>query len=610
MTTPKQVAASAGTLRVDGRNIFDILRESLYTEPGIVFRELVSNASDAIIKRRFLHQSFAGRVDVTVDPAVGTITINDDGIGMDGDEVVRYINQVAISGTQQFISDFQTDQTIGQFGVGFYSAFMIADVVEVETRSANGSPAVHWLGRADMGWQISPGRRTEVGTSVTLHLDLASPYLAKPSLVVDALRMYYPFPQVPITVCLPDGEVTVGDTEPVWRREASDEEIKAFCRDYFGDGRDPLGWIFVNSSDIGLRGVLFWRDTGGGVESVDGRIDIVSHGVRIENTPIGLVPKFVSLQYGVVECDRLPLVVSRSDVRSDGDNGVPALVTECLSQECAIAMYELATERRKQYERMWLNLGPFVKYGVLTDRLFSSVMARNVIFETFSGDFVTMNEYLERLPERFSGKVFYASDQVAQAQYVSAFRAAGIPGLILEHVIDSPLLQRIELTSQQVFVRLDAEAIRALMVEVPAADAKLASRAVAVFGEVVKRRLEGASIEAVSLVSDEPAVMLTVQESIRRIDEMRRVSGLVTGRIDEIGALPKALLVNVRNPLVRRLATAQIGIEAAEQLVDLALLGEDALSPSELVEFVRRSERLLLACLDNVGSQQQGACDE
>lgn len=604
--------ADTGILSVDGTNIFAILKESLYEESDIVFRELVANAADAIAKRTAAGSGPAGTVVVTVDPAAGTITVADDGVGMDRDEVDRYINQIALSGTKAFVAESRVDPvTVGNFGVGFYSAFMLADTVEIVSRSMSGAPAVHWTGRSDMTWQIRAGDREETGTSVVLSVGPQSPYLADPRVVVTALEKYFPFPHVRILVRAPGLDTAVGDVSPVWRRPAEhvgDDEMREFYRAHFNEPGDPLGWVRIGSADLGLRGVVFYRDTDRGAEAIDGSVDVLCRGVKID-APDGMIPTFVALQHVVLECDRLPMVVSRAQVRATGgEEDIITLVNECLSQELAIAMHEMFVSERSRYEALWDELASFVKYGVLTDRVFASVMTRRVLFSTLTGQCVTVGEYLEGMPERFAGTVFYTSDPVGQAPYVSAFRTAGIPALVLDHVIDSPMMQRLELvTKDVVFVRLDSDVERVLAADARDDDEATAGHVIAVFGEVAARRLPGAVVKTLRLLAPELSVMLTVDEVQRRMDELRQMNSLVSGRVGTDAVAPRTVLVNLANPLVGDLAGAPAGRASlvAEHLIDLTMLGQDELSADDLLAFLARSHDLLASHLSTPDSPEK-----
>ncbi|MGC3954540.1 MAG: ATP-binding protein [Propionicimonas sp.] len=612
MTVLHPPVDTTGTLAVDGRNIFGILKEALYGEDDIVFRELISNACDAIAKRTATGQEFTGRVEVTVDPAGRRIVVADNGIGMSGEEVRHYINQIALSGTAEFVRDAQLPEaTIGHFGVGFYSAFMLADTVELQTCSATGADPVGWLGDSEMNWRIEPGRRSEPGTSVILRLAPDSPYLTEPEAVTAAVRKYFPFPALAIQLTTPTGTTSVGDPAPAWRLpegEAGDAELNAFYRDHFGEPRDPLGWVRIESPELGLRGMVFLRDTNAGVEAIDGRVDVISRGVWLGSDLTGLIPKFVNLQHAVIECDQLDLVVSRSQLRATTEGDAAALVSECLSQELAIALYRLFTEQRARYEQLWPEIAPFVKYGVLTDRIFASVMTRKVLFADLGGELWTVGEYLTRLPEKFAGTVFYTTDPVGQAGYVQAFRAAGIPALVLDHVIDQPLLQRLELISKEVgFSRLDADLLGVLATEPEPGDTALAVAVTTVFTEVAARRLPEATVRAVSIAAPGLSVTLTVPEVERRLEELRLVSGLAAGRIEQAVSPPRTLLVNLASPLVRGLADApaERAALAAEQLVDLVLLGQDELTPEAILAFSARTENLLAGYLGAATTDQE-----
>jgi molecular chaperone HtpG len=616
------VTVQTGALSIESRNIFTLLRTSLYSEQDIVFRELVSNASDAIAKRAVVDPDApVGRIDVVVDAATGVVTVTDNGVGMSSYEVDRYINQIALSGASDFVrrlhaesSDDGTDpgeEIIGHFGVGFYSAFMLSDTVMLDTLSHEpGSQAVHWECGSDMEYALGAGARADVGTSVTLTLDPASPYLKNATSVRTALTRYFAFLGTPVYYRfrsqdgVDDGSSLVNDPSPVWKRhgrEVTDHEVCAFYREHFEEAFDPLAWYRVESVDLGLQGMVFVRDTRGGAEAIDGRVEIFSRGVFVDANLPQFIPKFVNLQHAIIECDQLPLVVSRGQVRSGGPDDVPALVAECLSQESAIWTYDMFTENRSRYAELWPELAPFIKYGVLTDRIFSSVMTRRVLFSTVAGSLVTLSEYLDQVTSSYPGTVFYTSDPLGQAAYVDAYRASGVPALILDHVIDQPLLHRLEAVTKDVrFVRLDAEASRVLALDVDPADAELAARVVERFSRVAAERLPGVAYRPVWLrVADLP-VVLTSDEGERRMSDLAQVSGLAAGRTSEPLVVSRTLLANLNNPMVRRIGDLPepLAATAVAQLVDLTLLAQDELSPEELLAFLARSQDVLAGYLN------------
>ena len=615
------MTVQTGALSIESRNIFTLLKTSLYSEQDIVFRELVSNASDAIAKRAVVDaRAPGGRIDVVVDATTRVVTVTDNGVGMTSDEVDRYINQIALSGASEFVRRFHPDasdggsdlgeEIIGHFGVGFYSAFMLSGTVTLDTLSYEpGSEAVHWECGSDMEYALARGSRTDVGTTVTLRLDPDSPYLENGAAVRTALTHYFAFLGTPLYYRFQsddegdDGSPLVNDPSPVLKgpgHEVTDEELCAFYRNHFLEACDPLAWYRVESVDLGLRGMVFVRDTRGGAEAIDGRVEIYSRGVFVDANIPQFVPKFVNLQHAIIECDQLPLVVSRGQVRSGGPDGIAAKVAECLSQELAIALHTMFTQERPRYVELWPELAAFVKYGVLTDRIFASVMTRRVLFASVAGELLTLGEYLEQVAADHPGTVFYTSDPVGQAAYVEAFRASGMPALILDHVIDQPLLQRLEAVTKDVrFVRLDADAARVLALEPDPADADLATRVVARFQRFSADRLPGADSKPVWLrVADLP-VVLTSDEGARRMSDLAQMSGLVSGRPADELAVPRTLLVNLRNPTVRRIGDLPepLAGTAIAQLVDLILLGQDELSPEQLLGFLTRSHNILTGYL-------------
>ncbi|MGC3993136.1 MAG: ATP-binding protein [Propionicimonas sp.] len=600
--TVHQDRETSGRLSVDDRNTFGLLTDALYDEPGVVFRELVSNAFDAIGRRAALDPGApAGRVLVALDTERGTLDVRDNGIGMSADEVRRYLNQVAWSGTAEHLRQWQdagASAPIGQFGVGFYSAFMLAPTVEVHTRSVLGEEPVRWTCTREMEWRIGAGERAEAGTTVLLHLDADSPYLTHPARIREALLRWFPFPRVPLELRVDDAEPeAVGDLDPAWRRpDATAAELDRFYREHFGEADDPVGVVPLGSPDLGLRGMVFLRDTHGGADAIDGRVEVFSRGVHVGTDLRALVPKFANLQHAVIECDRLPLVVSRGQVRGGGTDDVAALVAECLSQELAIALHGMFTEDRARYEVLWPELAPFVKYGVLTDRIFGSVMTRRILFPGIDGTLRTVAEYLDQVAGTHPGTVFYVSDPVGQAAAVEAFRHAGVPALVLDHVIDQPLLQRLEAVTKDVrFTRLDADIAHTLAGDPDPADAELAGRVVDRFERHASDRLPGARFAAVRLRVPDLPVVLSSEEDVRRMSELARMGGLLNGRETSEPVVPQTLVLNLHNPLVRRIGTAPepVAALAAAQLADLTLLGQDELSPESLLGFLARSQAIL-----------------
>ncbi|MCG2797048.1 MAG: ATP-binding protein [Cellulomonas sp.] len=620
------MTTQAGVLSIESANVFAILRTWLYAEPDIVFRELVSNAADAVAKLRDLARrgqaaAPAGRIDVVLDAAARTATISDDGLGMTADEVDRYLNQIAFSGASDFIEryrDADDDAIIGHFGVGFYSAFMLAERVEVDTRSyLPGAQPVHWECTSAMEYSLGAGARERTGTTVTLHLAVDSPYLVGPEAARDAVARYFAFLPVAVHVTFRTGSgevadghdaVLISDDAPVWRRAGAGAAVepgamREFYRTHFDDPFDPLFWIPVTSLDLGLRGVVFLRDTRGGAREIEGRLDVYSRGVLVGTDLAGLAPKFLGLHSIVLECDELPLVVSRSGVRTDDPrDGVPALVGECLTQEVIIALHTMATQDRPTFERLWPEIGSFVKYGVLTDRTFASVLAKRLLFADLDGRLGTLAEHLGTLAEHLGDPpattVLYTSDLADQALLVDVFRRNHLPALVLDRVIDQPLLRAMESAQPGLtFRRLDADPVALLAAPScdlsPAQCTALADEVGAALGE----RVPGATVQVVGLSVPDLPVLLTADEASRRTGDLAQLYGLTQGReIDDQGLVERTVVVNGNSTLVGLLVACQDPPArelAIAHLVDLALLTGAALGPETVPALLLRSQRLL-----------------
>lgn len=622
----------SGVLSIESKNIFSILKKWLYAEPDIVFRELISNASDAIEKLQEIvgagehpDPGRRGRIDVIVNADARTLTIADNGLGMTARELERYINQIAFSGASDFVEkygDQDEGAMIGHFGVGFYSAFMLSDHVVIQTRSHEQDEAgVRWECTDSMAYTMTPSDRRTVGTSVILELGDDSPYLKDPDLALAAIGKYFAFLRTEIYYTFvargaeepiptsADGQDPnalydqhlVNTPDPVWRRPASQvstREMNAFYRDYFDDVCDPLFWIKIESVDLGLRGIVFFRDTKNATETLDGRFDVFSRGVFVEKNVAALVPKFVNLQSGIIECDDLPLVVSRSTMRGSNERGgVDELVHECLAQEVTIRLNEMFTADRATYERYWPEIGPFVKYGVLTDKIFASVMLRKVLFGNLVGQFQTVGEYLEQAGAAHGSTVFYASDPIEQAVYLNVFRKSGIPALILDHIIDQPLMRSLELVTKGVhFQRLDADLATLLAGDPAAADHEQVAGLSAEFRRVLGDRLRSCTVTVARLSYPDISVLITLDEAARRVGDMKQLYGLAEGAVTTESGVPRTLLVNLNNPLIGRLSDCRDDTKrvlAIHQLMDLALLIQGDLGTDDIPGFIDRSEQTL-----------------
>lgn len=603
-----------GMLSIESKNIFTILKKWLYTEQDIVFRELVSNATDAIEKLSQISQSddaieeAGGEITVRLDTEEKRLIFRDNGIGMSEDEVDKYINQIAFSGAADFINSNNQagrDTIIGHFGVGFYSSFMLTDHVAIETKSYSDSPAVRWDCKSDMSYTMESCDKEDIGTDIILHLDDDSPYLKKPELIHEIIKKYFIFSKTPVFYDGPGYDnVQVNKPDPIWKKpkESIDtEEMNEFYKEFYDDVSNPLFWIQFESVDIGLRGILFFRDTKNGTEELDGTIKVYSRGVYIGNNIKSLIPKFVNLQSGIIECDNLPLVVSRSEIRQeDKRDDMMALVYECLSQEVTIAMNDMFTNQRSLYEERWPNLNAFIKYAVLQDKIFASVMTRKVIFEDIYGKYYTIQEYNEKIAaDKHSDTVYYASDKVEQAHYIEIFKKCGLNALLFDHVIDQPYMRKYEVVKPNMkFIRIDSNIESLFQGYMNEGDEEKAALLAARIEDALKDRLEGMKIKVTNLEQESITTLIINDEKSRRMADMLEIYGYInpTDVTAKKFQSDSTLLVNMNNKIIRYILESgePTGTRiVVNQLFDLALMSQQALKPEDVEAFICRSESIL-----------------
>lgn len=616
------MSTQRGFLSIESKNIFSILKKWLYTEQDIVFRELISNASDAIEKLAALKEAGkaegdypAGEITVTLDTEENRIIISDNGIGMTDEEIDQYINQIAFSGATDFISHYseaQSNSIIGHFGVGFYSAFMLADHVAIETKSYKKDAApVRWDCNADMSYEMAEGTKTNHGTDVILYLNENSPYKGKAEAVHGIIKKYFMFLKTEIYFSAPEFDhVLVNDPDPIWKQPDSKidpEAMKAFYREFYDDISNPLFWIQFESPDIGVRGILFFRDTKNNTEELDGTFKIYNRGVYVGENMKELIPKFVNLQSGIIDCIDLPLVVSRSTIREEGQkDDIASLIYECLSQEVTIGMNEMFEKKRQEYEAYWPHLNGFVKYGVLQDKIFASVMTRKVIFEDLYGNYVTIQEYLRKATNEDKGTVYYASDAVEQAHYIEIFKRCHLNALLFDHVIDQPFMRRQELVHPGVeFIRIDSN-IEALFEGVlnEGDEAKvqlLTERIRRALGE----RLGNMELKITNLEEESITSLIINDEKSRRMADMLEIYGMIKATDVSKKELQskRTFLVNLNNETIQFVLSTEEEEKAhliIHQLLDLSLMGQGALNLEDVESFILRSESIIsqfISCL-------------
>lgn len=608
---------SMGKLSVESENIFPIIRDKLYDTQDAFLRELAANGVDAITRRQTLIQrgtaEAAGepfRIRVLLDTMAGTLTIQDNGVGMTEEELDRCINDIAFSGTREFLTRLAEDergggQLIGQFGLGFYSAFMAANVVEIETLSWQpGAAAVHWVcNSSTLEYAIKPGTRTQVGTSIVLHLLPDSVFL-QPAVVQKGLKKYCSFLPVDlyfVDSAAPERELLLSDRMALWTRKPSEltrADYLDFYHRQFEDAYEPVAWLNLYNEALGVRGVLYFRHIDDSASSITGDVRLYSRQIYIGSNVGQVIPDFLSLQNGIVDIRGLPLSVSRTSVKEDG---YAAAVADYLAAQVGGFLRALLTHRREKYEGMWPELSPFVKLGILQNRRFKSQALKSVLFQTGTGTFRTLEELRGGESGTEGAPVYYVSDPVGQAQYAELYRKAGVETVLLPHVVDTPFVRLLELENPGLtFRRLDAD-LSALL-SLPeccdgAAREKDAQTLRTVYGTLLDQK--GLELRAEYLKSPEITALILRDEQLRRQQEVAEAYNLSIG-LNGSGAVEVrgVFVLNLNAPLVRGLIAHPehpAGGLIARQLLDMARLGQGMLEETDMLQYLEDSGRILRA---------------
>jgi len=609
------LSKQSGFLSIESKNIFSILKKWLYTEQDIVFRELISNASDAIEKLLTLQAAGkaggnypAGKIIVTLDPEENRIIISDNGIGMTEEEIDQYINQIAFSGAADFISQYsenQKDTIIGHFGVGFYSAFMIADHVAIETKSyQENAAAVRWDCNSDMSYEMAPGSRRSQGTDIILYLNGCHQYMEMPGDVHDIIRKYFLFLKTEIYFDAPDFDhVLVNDPNPIWKQPdpaITPEKMNRFYREFYDDISNPLFWIKFESIDLGIRGIIFFRDTKNQTEELNGSFKIYNQGVYVGENIKELIPKFINLQSGIIECTNLPLVVSRSTIREEEQkDDMASLIYECLAQEVTIGLNNLYENSRADYEKFWPHLNAFVKYGVLQDKIFASVMTRKVIFEDLYGRYKTIREYLDDEKASEKGTVYYASDSIEQAHYIELFKRCRLNALLFDHVIDQPFLRRQELVHPNTeFIRIDSNIESLFQGVLNDGDEEKVELLTGKITRALGGRLGKMELKITNLEENSITTLIIHDEKSRRMADMLEIYGMMKATDVSLREMQSksTFLINLNNDIIRYVLNS--GEEGqsdliVNQLFDLALMSQGDLNLEDVEGFILRSETMI-----------------
>ncbi len=611
-----------GGISVEIEHIFPIIKKWLYSEKEIFLREIVSNACDAVTKLKRLSSLGEAQIDdenykitVTVDKAARTLTVSDNGIGMTEDEVRRYICQIALSGALEFIEKYEGKETndgsadgiIGHFGLGFYSAFMVSDTVDVITRSYTKDSGVKWVCNESGEYEITTDYyRAERGTDVVMHIMENEAEFLDEYRIRGMLEKYCSFMPVEIYLVNEDDEEKsddkaeepklINDIHPLWQKnpsECTDEEYEQFYHKVFNDYREPLFHIHLNADyPLNFRGILYFPRIAHEYDSLEGQVKLYYNQVFVADNIKEVIPEFLLMLKGVLDCPELPLNVSRSYLQN---SGYVAKISAHIVKKVADKLCSMYNLERENYENLWNDLKTFVEYGCLRDRKFYDRVKGAIIYATTDGKYVTLDEYLEKAKEKHEKTVYYTADLTAQAQYISMFAAEGIEVVVLDKMIDTQFINIVEQENEGVkFVRIDADVAGALKADGNAeANEKLAE----IFKEVSGNTELKVSFEL--LKNEKIPAVLNISEETRRMEDMMkmyRMSGKDMGSMKFPTDI--TLIVNASSPLIKRLGDTAENDESkakklAKQIYTLALLAQRQLSADELQAFLADSFDML-----------------
>ena len=654
-----------GNLSINSQNIFPIIKKWMYSDHDIFYRELVSNACDAITKLKKLSMigeyeapdDIEYKVEIKLSAKDKTIKIIDNGIGMTKEEVDEYINQIAFSGAEAFLEKYKDkandDQIIGHFGLGFYSAFMVADQVTIDTLSfKDGAESVHWSCDGGTEYDISEGTKTAPGTEITLYLNEDSYEFANEYKAKEVLDKYCSFMPVPIFVTnedageqteeIPEEEVTekdtvldtfikdavteevekedgtketvekvpakkmakivkrpvaINDIHPLWTKhpnECSDEDYKEFYRKVFHDYKEPLFWIHLNMDyPFNLKGILYFPKINTEYESIEGTIKLYNNQVFVADNIKEVIPEFLLLLKGVIDCPDLPLNVSRSALQNDG---FVKKISDYITKKVADKLSGMCKTDKENYEKYWDDINPFIKFGCLKDEKFAEKMNDYIIFKNLDGKYLTLKECLEENKEKHENTVFYVTDEVEQSQYINMFKNEGIDAVILTHNIDQPFITNMESKNENLkFKRIDADLSDSFKEETSKDELKdMTEKLSKTFKDALGK--ENLTVNVEKLKDASISSMITLSEESRRMQDMMKMYGMAGMDPNMFGAEGQTLVLNANNDLVKYVAEHADGDNTkiiCEQLYDLAMLSHAPLSPEQMTGFIARSNKIM-----------------
>ena len=598
-----------GGISVDTEHIFPIIKKWLYSEKDIFLREIVSNATDAITKLKRLSSLGAYNetddkylITVSLDESEGTLTVTDNGIGMSEDELKKYICSIALSGAVDFIQKYEseTDSSassgiIGHFGLGFYSAFMVSSKVEIETKSYTDAPAVHWTCNEAGDYEISAGSRSERGTSIVMHISEEESEYLKASKIREMLNKYCAF--MPIDIFFEeignesDSErKPINDTTPLWQKqpsECSKDEYIEFYHKVFNDMRDPLFYIHINADyPLNFKGILYFPRIANEYETLEGEIKLYYNQVFVADNIKEVIPEYLLMLKGVLDCPELPLNVSRSYLQT---NTYVSKLSAHIVKKVADKLNSLALNDREEYAEIWKDIAPFIEYASIRDKKFYERVKQSILFELSDGSVLTSDEYLKAVPEENAKKVYYTTDKALQAQYISMLEAKNIKVVLFERAIDVQFASFAESCSDGIrFLRVDSNIDETLK----GASDKIENEKLSnVFSSAIDKSV---TLEFSSLADPAVPALLSVDEDIRRMEEMMRMYGISQPTPPE-----KKLIVNLDSPLIQKLDSLcesdfDSASELAEYIYKLALLSQKKFTAEEMQNFMKSSYNILM----------------
>lgn len=608
-----------GNISIHTENIFPIIKKWLYSDKDIFIRELISNGCDAINKYKKLvslgeigsNKDQEYKITVTIDKENSALIFEDNGIGMTEEEVQKYINQVAFSGAEDFVNKYkdkisEESDIIGHFGLGFYSAFMVAKKVQIDTLSyKENNDAIRWISEGQTEYEIglSDTRKTR-GTTITLFLDDDSKEFLEEYTVRSTIDKYCSFLPVDIYLEVSDKEEKeedikpINDTQPLWLKspkDCTDEEYKEFYKKVFKTFDEPLFWIHLNVDyPFNLKGILYFPKLKNEFELIEGKVKLYNNQVFVADNIKEVIPEFLLLLKGVIDCPDLPLNVSRSFLQNDKD---VSKISKHIVKKVADKLKSLYKNEKENYEKFWDDIQVFIKFGCLKDEGFYDKIKDIILFKTINNEYVTLNEYLEKCKEKHENKVFYVSDEEQQSQYIKLFKDYDLDAVILDSSIDNHFVSFIEFKNQGVtFNRIDADLSDVLKDKKDDENKEEKTAIENLFKDLVKDKVKAYSVE--SLKSEDTTAIILVSEQSRRMAEMKsQFAGMDFGMSFEE---EKTLVINDNSPIIKKLVNLKDDESKKEelslicnQIVDIALLANKELDAKELDEFIKRNNKLM-----------------